>query len=56
MSVVISEVEHRPLADGASETSADTRPASVQPPPMAADCLFAVLRREASRRSRLWAD
>ena len=56
MSVVISELEHRPAGEGAS----DGVPASGAPSEASAridgEQMIAVLRREASRRARLWAD
>lgn len=55
MSVVISELEHRPAADGASEGA----PAGAAPQAAVridGEQVLAVLRRETSRRARLWAD
>ena len=54
MSVVISEVEHRP-ADGTGE-SATAGSAAPQAVRIDGEQVLAVLRRESSRRARLWAD
>lgn len=56
MSVVISELEHRPAADGASEGASAGTPAAPATTPVDGEQVLAVLRREASRRARLWAD
>jgi hypothetical protein len=56
MSVVISELEHRPAGEGASEgvpAGATASPAAVR---IDGEQVLAALRREASRRARLWAD
>ena len=56
MSVVISEVEHRPAADGASEGAPAGAAASQGPVRIDGEQVLALLRRETSRRARLWAD
>ena len=53
MSVVISEVEHRPSANAEADSSAAPPP---QRPTLRLDEIQAMLRRVQSRRSRLWAD
>ncbi len=54
MSVVISEVEHRPPADAGADGVAGAPPPPEQA--MGLDEIQAILRRESSRRARLWAD
>ncbi|MCJ2186492.1 hypothetical protein [Novosphingobium beihaiensis] len=53
MSVVISEVEHRPSPETEAEAPA-TAPRAAQA--MTMDDLLTKLRRARSRRARLWAD
>jgi hypothetical protein len=55
MSVVISELEHRPAADGTGESApaGGAAPAAVR---IDGEQVLAILRRETSRRARLWAD
>ncbi len=56
MSVVISELEHRPAGEGTSEGAPAAGAASPPPARIDREQVLAVLRREASRRARLWAD
>ena len=56
MSVVISELEHQPAGEGASEGAPGSGSAAQAAVRVDGDQVLAVLRRETSRRARLWAD
>lgn len=56
MSVVISELEHQPAGEGASEGAPASSAASQAAVRIDGEQVLAVLRRETSRRARLWAD
>ena len=56
MSVVISELEHQPAAGGASEAAPGSSGVPQGPVRIDGEQILAALRREGSRRARLWAD
>ena len=56
MSVVISELEHRPAPDGGGDDAPANAAASPAAVRIDGEQVLAALRREASRRARLWAD
>jgi len=56
MSVVISELEHRPAGEGASESATGSGAAQQAAVQIDGEQVLAIIRREASRRARLWAD
>lgn len=56
MAVIIDQIEHVPTATG-SRRGGEDRPSGDGPAaPFAESQLMAVLRREAGRQARLWAD
>ncbi len=56
MSIVISEVEHRPAADGASDGSSEAGAAALGAVRIDGEQVLTILRREITRKARLWAD